>query len=145
MLSTNDLVQCVCCGRAKPSYDYSPMSNVCSACVILPGRDIANMARATTVAQINLERNTRDGRKRMRQEEKAAQYAITGKRCGSCYALKPPAEFAKCAPRPDGMQQDCKVCNNMKSALLRSGAKLSDWHGIQAALRARQSTITPVK
>ena len=141
MLSTNALLQCVCCGRAKPMYDYAPMSNVCSTCAALPARDAANMARATAIAQINLERNTKDGRKLKRQEDKAAQYAVTGKKCGSCHSIKPAGAFAKCAPRTDGLQQDCEQCNNMKAALLRTGARLSDWHMVQAALRAQNDKL----
>lgn len=137
MLSTNALLQCTCCGRAKPSFDYAPMSNICVICSSLSIRDAVNMSRATTIAQINLERNTKDGRKLQRQQAKIEHYSIAGKKCGSCHTIKPPEDYAKCAPRADGLQQDCKVCNNMKSALLRSGAKLSDWHNVQSALRAQ--------
>jgi len=145
MLPTNALLQCVCCGRAKPIYDYAPMSNICSICTGLSAREAANMARATTVAQINLERNTKDGRKLKRQEDKAAQYASAGKRCGSCHSIKPAGDYAKCAPRADGLQQDCKACNNMKATLLRMGGKLSDWHKVQSALRTQNDAIPAAK
>lgn len=134
---------CICCGIAKPKSSFAPTSNVCLPCESLPVETVVTMTIATVEAQFNYMHNTTQGRKETKKAAKRVILEQTGKKCCSCHGIKPPADFAKCAPRTDGLQQDCKMCINTRNAFLKSGGMLKDWRDIRAALRAKNDTVTP--
>lgn len=67
-----------------------------------------------------------------------ARYAVlqvSGKRCSSCRARKPVADFDRSMARGDGLQPECRSCQHTRGKLYRAGLRYQ-WPAVREALRA---------
>ena len=139
MQKPDPVTTCLCCARDIPSYNYAPNSVICHHCAILTPSQIALTTHASLTARHKYETTTAAGKREVRRLAKLEGLRVTGKRCGACHARKPIEAYGKCAPHPDGLQQNCKECNKIRLTILQSGevGALKRWHLVQAAMRAQ--------
>jgi hypothetical protein len=135
MTTAETIIYCPCCGRAKPSYDYPAGKHICTLCAQLDADTAVFMTRDTVSREYSVKTYTAAGRKQARITAKMDRYMREGKRCSGCHHLKPPSEFNRCAPTPDGLQPMCKPCNKIWLAARKSGGPAA-WRAIRDALRA---------
>lgn len=135
MSTASTIIYCPCCGRDKPAHDYPPGKHICSLCAMLDADTAVFLTRETVRREYSVKTYTAVGRKQARITAKMERYAKEGKRCSGCHHRKPPADFNKCAPTPDGLQPMCKACNKLWLSLRKEGGNAL-WRQVRDALRA---------
>ena len=135
MSTLETIIYCPCCGRDKPAYDYPAGKHICSICANLDADTAVFLTRETVKREYSFQTHTKVGRKQARIAAKMEIYATTGKRCSACHHYKPVKAYDRCAPQPDGLQPNCKTCNNIWRETRAHGGKAA-WHQVRDALRA---------
>ena len=139
---------CHCCGRSLPVAQMDPLSRlgvaICIHCLIMPVREAIITARDTVLREQRILSMTRTGRRAVRVADRVKAYAVTGKRCNSCHAYRPAADYHVNNQRGDGLQQACKPCMKTRATLIAQPGGQALWRTVRDAMRAKNAQIQAV-
>ena len=120
MAITPSMQYCPCCSTATPSSDFPRGKSICTNCTFLDANEASLLTRQTVEREKLIATQTKEGRRRVRQAARMANYQVLGKRCSCCHSLKAPAEYHRLTSSADGLQPICKICVGIRATLSKN-------------------------